>query len=151
MIIEVASEIEMKLFGAKLGSFLKGGECIELVGDVGAGKTTLVKGIAQGLEIEETIQSPSFTISRVYDTPHELRLAHYDFYRLHDAGIMADELREASQDSQTITIIEWAGIVSGVLPDDHIAVTITTTAESERQLELTGYGQDSKELLEQLA
>ena len=151
MIIEVASEIEMKLFGAKLGSLLKGGECIELVGDVGAGKTTLVKGIAQGLEIEETIQSPSFTISRVYDTPHELRLAHYDFYRLHDAGIMADELREASQDSRTITIIEWAGIVSGVLPDDHITVTITTTAESERQLELRGYGQNSNELLEQLA
>lgn len=150
MIIEVASEIEMKLFGAKLGSLLKGGECIELVGDVGAGKTTLVKGIAQGLEIDETIQSPSFTISRVYDTPHELRLAHYDFYRLHDAGIMADELREASQDPRTITIIEWAGIVSGVLPDDHVTVTISATAESERRLELTGHGQRSEQLLEQL-
>jgi tRNA threonylcarbamoyladenosine biosynthesis protein TsaE len=151
MIIEVTSEMEMKLFGAKLGRLLVGGECIELVGDVGAGKTTLVKGVARGLEIEETIQSPSFTISRVYDTPHELRLAHYDFYRLHDAGIMADELQEASQDSRTITIIEWAGIVSGVLPDDHMTITITAISESERRLELAGYGASSQQLVEQLA
>ena len=143
--------MDMKLFGAKLGGLLKGSECIELVGDVGAGKTTLVKGIAQGLEIEETVQSPSFTISRVYDTPRELRLAHYDFYRLQDAGIMADELREASQDPGTVTIIEWAGIVSGVLPDDYLAITITATSESDRRLELTAHGQTSQQMLERLA
>ena len=141
----------MKLTGAKLGRLLKGGECIELVGDVGAGKTTLVKGVAQGLEIDETVQSPSFTISRVYDTPRELRLAHYDFYRLHDAGIMADELREAAADAQTITIIEWADIVSGVLPDDHLTITIQATGESDRKLTLEGHGPLSRNLLEQLA
>lgn len=142
--------MEMKLFGAKLGGLLRGGECIELAGDVGAGKTTLVKGIAQGLEIEETIQSPSFTISRVYETPHDLHLAHYDFYRLHDAGIMADELREASQDPQTITIIEWAGIVSGVLPDDHMTISIVATDESSRRLEVIAHGPNSQLLEEQL-
>ena len=143
--------MEMKIFGAKLGGLLQGGECIELVGDVGAGKTTLVKGIAQGLEIDETIQSPSFTISRVYDTPHELRLAHYDFYRLHDAGIMADELREAAADAQVITIIEWADIVSGVLPEDHLTITIQATSESERALTLAGQGPLSQKIVEQLA
>ena len=141
----------MKLFGAKLGGLLKGGECIELVGDVGAGKTTLVKGIAQGLEIDETVQSPSFTISRVYDTPYELRLAHYDFYRLHDAGIMADELREAAADTQAITIIEWADIVSGVLPSDRLTITIQATSESDRTLTFDGQGSLSQKLLEQLA
>jgi tRNA threonylcarbamoyladenosine biosynthesis protein TsaE len=151
MIIEVAGEMEMKLFGAKLGGLLKGGECIELVGDVGAGKTTLVKGIARGLEIDETVQSPSFTISRVYDTPHELRLAHYDFYRLQDAGIMADELREAAADAQTITIIEWADIVSGVLPADHLTITIQATGESDRKLTLVGQGPLSQKILGQLA
>ena len=143
--------MDTKLFGAKLGGLLKGGECIELVGDVGAGKTTLVKGIAHGLEIDETIQSPSFTISRVYDTPHELRLAHYDFYRLQDAGIMADELREAAADAQTITIIEWADIVSGVLPEDHLTITIQATGESDRKLTLAGQGPLSQNILEQLA
>lgn len=150
MIIEVAGELDTKLFGEKLGSLLKGGECIELVGDVGAGKTTLVKGIARGLEIDETVQSPSFTISRVYDTPQELRLAHYDFYRLQDAGIMADELREAAADHQTITIIEWADIVSGVLPEDHLTIAIQATGESDRILTLTGQGPLSQTILEQL-
>jgi tRNA threonylcarbamoyladenosine biosynthesis protein TsaE len=92
MTIEVKSASEMKLFGEKIGSFLRGGETIELVGDVGAGKTTLTKGIALGMGVDEDVQSPSFTISRLYTTPGGISLAHYDFYRLSDAGIMGDEL-----------------------------------------------------------
>jgi len=99
MQLEVKNEAEMKLLGAKLGRLLRGGEIIELIGDVGAGKTTLTKGIAAGLGIDEDVQSPSFTISRVYDTPLKLRLAHYDFYRLHDPGIMAGERNETMRDS----------------------------------------------------
>lgn len=151
MIIEVGSEIEMKMFGAKLGALLVGGEIFELVGDVGAGKTTLTKGLASGLQIEETVQSPSFTISRVYDTPRDLHLAHYDFYRLYDAGIMADELQETIRDSQTITIIEWAGIVEGVLPQDHLTITITSPTETDRRIELTAGGPESNKLLEKIA
>src|SRR5665647_571424 len=96
--IEVTSEQEMRTLGEKLGLLLKGGEVIELVGDVGAGKTTFVKGLAHGLAIDEDVQSPSFTISRVYDARDDLQLAHYDFYRLNDAGIMANELTETTQD-----------------------------------------------------
>lgn len=151
MIIEVDSENSMKTLGAKLGSILTGGEVIELVGDVGAGKTTLTKGIAAGLLIEETVQSPSFTISRIYDTPNDLHLAHYDFYRLHDAGIMADELSETLRDPATVTIIEWAGIVEGVLPADHLTITITSPTESDRRIELSSGGVASKKLLEKLS
>lgn len=151
MIIEVKSEIEMKMFGSKLGSLLVGGEVIELVGDVGAGKTTLTKGVAAGLGIEETVQSPSFTISRTYDTPNDLHLAHYDFYRLHDAGIMANELSETVQDPATITIIEWAGIVEGVLPADNLTITITSPTETDRRIELSAGGSASEKILEQLS
>lgn len=56
----------MKDYGERIGRLLKGGECIELVGDVGAGKTTLTKGIANGLGITETVQSPTFSINRTY-------------------------------------------------------------------------------------
>lgn len=150
MIIEVTSEDEMKRWGAKLGATLVGGEIIELIGDVGAGKTTLTKGIASGLKIQEMVQSPSFTISRVYDTPGELRLAHYDFYRLHDAGIMADELHETLHDPRTITVIEWAGIVEGVLPSDHLIISITSPSETERQVVLTAGGPASQVLLEEM-
>lgn len=150
MIIEVNSEDEMKAFGQKLGASLEGGEIIELVGDVGAGKTTLTKGIAAGMGVQETVQSPSFTISRVYDTPHHLQLAHYDFYRLQDAGIMADELHETLLDHATVTIIEWADIVSGVLPADHMTMTIQSPSESTRKIEIAAGGENSNLLLEKL-
>ncbi len=151
MTIEVANETDMKAFGAKLGAFLKGGEIIELVGDVGAGKTTLTKGIAKGLSIGEDVQSPSFTISRVYDARDDLQLAHYDFYRLGDAGIMAAELSETVSDLRTVTIIEWAEIVGGVLPEDRLTVRIASPSETARRVELAAGGEKSKELLEKLA
>lgn len=149
----VHGEVDMKTFGAKLGALLRGGEVLELVGDVGAGKTTLVKGIAEGLRIDEDIQSPSFTISRVYDTPSGLRLAHYDFYRLHDAGIMADELHETLYDPKTVTIIEWAEIVAGVLPTDRLTIAIQGIAADEhaRHVELKAGGELSRSLVRGLA
>jgi tRNA threonylcarbamoyladenosine biosynthesis protein TsaE len=149
--IELQSEAEMKTFGARLGALLQGGETIELVGDVGAGKTTLTKGIADGLGIDEDVQSPSFTISRVYDSPAGLPFAHYDFYRLHDAGIMADELHETLHDPQTITVIEWAEIVAGVLPVDRLTVHITSPAEETRAMTIVAGGDKSRALLGKLA
>jgi tRNA threonylcarbamoyladenosine biosynthesis protein TsaE len=151
MIIEVKSEAAMKQLGEKLGALLRGGEIIELIGDVGAGKTTLTKGVARGLSIDEDVQSPSFTISRVYDGRDELQLAHYDFYRLNDAGIMASELSETVSDPRSITIIEWAQIVAGVLPDDRLTVRITSPSETDRFVELIAGGEKSAALLEKLA
>lgn len=148
---EVTSEDKMRKFGEKLGALFTGGEVIELVGDVGAGKTTLTKGIAVGMGIDETVQSPSFTISRVYDAANDLTLAHYDFYRLGDAGIMANELSEATHDAQTVTIIEWAEIVEGVLPADRLHVEITSPAEAIRHLVITAGGPRSSMILEQLS
>lgn len=141
----------MKQLGERIGALLRGGEIIELVGDVGAGKTTLTKGIAKGLGVDEDVQSPSFTISRVYDAREGLVLSHYDFYRLHDAGIMADELHETLHDPKSVTIIEWAEIVSGVLPDDNLRVQITSPSETDRRIEFTPGGAKSRELMEKLA
>jgi len=145
-IIEVKSEQETRNLGERLGRLLTGGEVIELVGDVGAGKTTFVKGLAKGLSIDEDVQSPSFTISRVYDARDDLRLSHYDFYRLNDAGIMADELTETTQDPLAITIIEWADIVEGVLPEHRLRISFTAPDETTRLLKLEG----SEKMVEQL-
>lgn len=127
----VNNEDDMKSFGRRLGEQLHGGEVLELVGDVGAGKTTLVKGIGQGLEIDEDVQSPSFTISRVYQARDGLELHHYDFYRLGDAGIMSYELEESVNDPKVITIIEWAQTVQDVLPVSRGQITISYTPEGE--------------------
>jgi len=146
MIIEVHSERATRILGEKIGRLLRGGETLELNGDVGAGKTTFVKGLALGLDIDEDVQSPSFTISRVYEARDGLQLAHYDFYRLSDAGIMADELAETTQDPTTVTVIEWADIVEGVLPKDRLGIIFTSPTETSRQLTITG----PKNLLEKL-
>lgn len=148
--ITLDSEDAMRALGARVGRLLRGGEIIELVGDVGAGKTTLTKGIATGMRIDEDVQSPSFTISRVYSAPSGQKLSHYDFYRLADAGIMADELAETLHDPQVVTIIEWAGIVSGVLPDDHLTVTLASPSETSRTLTFTAGGPKSKQLIGEL-
>ena len=134
MIIQVASEHETKQLAEKIGNTLKGGEVFELVGDVGAGKTTFVKGLAKGLGIDDEVQSPSFTISRVYEARDGLELVHYDFYRLTDPGIMASELDEMVHDSQVVTVIEWADIVEGVLPEHRFTISFEAPSETSRRI-----------------
>ncbi len=140
MTIEVTDESMMKELGQALGTQLRGGEVIELVGDVGAGKTTFTKGLAVGLGVDEDVQSPSFTISRVYDGRDELRLAHYDFYRLQDAGIMAHDLEESVGDPATITVIEWADVVKTILPEEYLEIRFSSPTESTRVLQVNPRG-----------
>lgn len=143
----------MLALGERIGARLRGGELLELVGDVGAGKTSFTKGLARGLGVNETIQSPTFTISREYDNDSGLRLAHYDFYRLSEAGIMAEELSEAVADTQTIVVVEWSEAVAYVLPSDRLRVSIALVAsdESAREVQLYAQGESAQHLVEGIA
>lgn len=134
VIVHITTSDEMKELGVTIAEKLKGGECIELIGDVGAGKTTFVQGLGLGLRADDTIQSPSFTISREYKCRDGLRLAHYDFYRLTDAGVMSYELEESLQDKRCITVVEWASTIDAVLPSDAITVSIESTPSDESRL-----------------
>ncbi|MES2876514.1 MAG: tRNA (adenosine(37)-N6)-threonylcarbamoyltransferase complex ATPase subunit type 1 TsaE [Patescibacteria group bacterium] len=147
----LTSEAHMKQFGHKIGRLLRGGECIQLIGDVGAGKTTLTKGIAEGLDITDTVQSPTFTINRTYDSPRGVRLSHYDFYRLSDPGIMSDELAESLDEPTTAIVIEWGDIVASILPDDHLQITIESPTETDRTVRLEAFGGRAQRLMEELA
>lgn len=138
MEIEVQSEQETRQIARHLGEQLRGGVVIELLGDVGAGKTTFVKGLAEGLGVDDDVQSPSFTISRVYDARDSLQLAHYDFYRLHDAGILSAEVDEVTKDPSSVTVIEWADVVDGVLPSNRLRISLTPTSEVGRRLSFSG-------------
>jgi tRNA threonylcarbamoyladenosine biosynthesis protein TsaE len=104
---------------------------IELMSDLGGGKTTFVRGLARGIGSQDQVTSPTFTISHVYKGS-ELTLYHFDFYRLIEPGVMRDELAETLQDSQAVTVIEWGNIVHDVLPDDRLTITITATGETSR-------------------
>lgn len=151
MKIRVKSEAELQAFGEQLGAALGGGESIELIGDVGAGKTTLVKAIAAGMGVVGDVSSPSYTLSQTYEAPGGLRLAHYDFYRLTEPGILAEELAEVLADGSTVVAIEWAAIVADVLPTDHLSIHITPTGENERTLAVKSSGDRSRHILERLA
>ncbi len=150
MEIEVQSEQELGLFGARLGAALTGGEVIELVGDVGAGKTTLAKAIAAGMGIIDTISSPSYTLSQTYVAPSGLRLVHYDFYRLDDPGILTQELAEVLTDPKAVVAVEWSGIVENILPADCARIQIVPTGEAARQLTLMAGGDKSQSLIGKL-
>ena len=113
------------------------GQVIELVGDVGAGKTTFTRGLAEGLGIKEPITSPSFTISKSYTLPNNKgRLIHYDFYRLPDPGLMLDDLRENLENPNSIIVIEWGESIANILPADHIKVEIKYNNDNSREVNI---------------
>lgn len=149
------SEQEMIDFGQKVGEAITPPLTIELIGDVGSGKTTITKGIAKGLGVKSEVTSPSFTISKQYAFPlktqddSEVRgiLAHYDFYRLQDPGLMSEDLDESISDEKTITIVEWAGTVENILPEDRIVVKITTEEDGSRTIETKNLAKFSDNLI----
>ena len=81
----------------------------------------------------DKVSSPSFTLSNEYSSP-ELTLFHFDFYRLHEPGIMRDELAEVVRDPRLVTVVEWAAIVEDVLPAETLTIRIKTTGENDREI-----------------
>jgi len=131
----IRSEQDMIAFGEKFAKDLTPPATIELIGDIGVGKTTLVKGIAKGLGIAATVTSPSFMIFKTYYSQHRfLTLAHFDFYRLKDPGIMREELNEAVNQPNTITIIEWSSTVKNTIPKNRIEITICYNNDNSRKV-----------------
>jgi tRNA threonylcarbamoyladenosine biosynthesis protein TsaE len=127
------SEEEMINFGEQIARDILAPCCIELVGDVGAGKTTITKGIAKGLGVSDEVTSPSFMISKQYGYPGG-KLVHYDFYRLADPGIMSEDLIENLADEKTVTIVEWADSVADLLPDGHKKYEIKLLDDGSREI-----------------
>ena len=113
--------------------------CLELIGDVGAGKTTLTKALVEKLGSNDEVTSPSFAINNRYQLSDGREVSHYDFYRLGEAGVMSQELLEDLVNPQTCVIVEWAETVSQVLPAERLQMTITTLADGGRRLELVGF------------
>lgn len=135
-------------FSQRLASHLQPGDVIALEGDLGAGKTTFTKGLALGLGVTRTVNSPTFTIIKEYQGK-ELPLYHMDVYRLEseseDLGF--DEYFEGDG----VTVVEWAHLIEEQLPKELLLIEITHEAEGARKITLTAkgarYDQICKELL----
>lgn len=97
---------QTKKLGLKLADELKGGEIVELIGDLGTGKTTFVQGLAKGLGITRRVLSPTFIIRRSYKG--RLNLEHFDFYRLNGPrDVLGLGLEEVASDPKTVVVMEW--------------------------------------------
>lgn len=116
--------------GKQIGRSLHGNETIELISDLGGGKTTFVRGLAEGAGSEDVVGSPTFMISKVYNA-RRFTIHHFDFYRLGEAGIVGDELDEVVNDPKAVVIVEWGDIVSTVLPTERVKIRIDRVASDE--------------------
>lgn len=100
---------------------------------MGGGKTTFVRGLARGAGSQDKVASPTFTINKVYQAP-KFEIQHFDFYRLHEAGIVADELAEVVGDPEVVVVVEWGDVAQHVLPEERLRIDIKQTPEGNREL-----------------
>jgi tRNA threonylcarbamoyladenosine biosynthesis protein TsaE len=127
--IEISSAQEMHNLGVKIGAQFKAGDLVLLNGDLGAGKTVLVQGIAHALGIAG-VTSPTFVISKSYKAA--LPLIHVDVYRLLDSGraaLFLDDLDLDTDRENSVTVIEWGGAESARLSDQRLEITIDRSDE----------------------
>lgn len=122
-------------FATRLGGQLRGGEVIELIGDVGAGKTTFVRGLARGVKSEDPVSSPTFTVCNIYKG--HLTLYHYDLYRIKGDALAKSELAELLDNPRQVLVLEWAEEVRQVLPETYLSIRFSVAGESDRVLSLT--------------
>lgn len=136
--MQIANESEMIALGRSLAKQLNPPAVFELIGDVGTGKTTFTRGLAEGLGVSEPVTSPSFTISKRYDfqTPGGTNgeLVHYDFYRLDDPGLMRDELAEALSQPNSVIVVEWGGDVADLLPGTKLQLNLSLNPDDSRTI-----------------
>ena len=103
---------------------------------MGGGKTTFVRGLAAGAGSKDGVASPTFTLNRIYRFPGG-EIHHFDFYRLNEPGVLADQLAESLTDPKVITVIEWSDIVADVLPTDRLSIKLEPTANDPDERQIT--------------
>ena len=144
----IPSAEDMVELGKALGKLLRPGDVIALIGDLGVGKTTLVQGMAQGLEIEDHITSPTFTLIKDYQGSR-LFLHHIDVYRLDDPEEILELGLEELLSQDGVIVLEWADRIQGALPRDYLEITFTRHVNI-RMVEIKAIGTGYEALVEEL-
>ncbi|MCQ2405827.1 MAG: tRNA (adenosine(37)-N6)-threonylcarbamoyltransferase complex ATPase subunit type 1 TsaE [Oscillospiraceae bacterium] len=126
------SEEETEKIGADFARGLSAGSVVAMYGDLGAGKTAFVRGMAKGLGIDSMVNSPTFTIVNAY--PGKTELFHFDVYRLSSSGELFDIGWEDYLSRGGICVLEWSSIVEDAFDGSEIRVTIDKLSDSDRQI-----------------
>ncbi|RME06956.1 MAG: tRNA (adenosine(37)-N6)-threonylcarbamoyltransferase complex ATPase subunit type 1 TsaE [Anaerolineae bacterium] len=134
--------------GMRLGAMLQSGDLLALNGDLGAGKTTLVQGIAAGWGSPDAVSSPTFVLVNVYRRPDGGRLHHLDAYRLSGA----EEAWDLDLDTMLMDgplVVEWAERIAAALPAERLSVHLSWLDETRRRLLVSAHGERYRRLLGQ--
>ena len=127
-IIESFSPEDTLELGRKMGREAQPGDVYTLIGDLGVGKTVFTQGIAEGLEIDESICSPTFTIVQVYEEGR-MPFYHFDVYRIGDIEEMDEIGYEDYFYGEGLCMIEWANLIEEIIPTHHKEITIEKDLE----------------------
>lgn len=135
---EVANLAETETLGRRLGALLFPGAVVALIGTLGAGKTHLVRAIAEGLGLDtpSVVNSPTFVLIQEYDA--RLPIYHFDAYRLKTQAEFSDLGCQEYFHSDGVCLIEWADRVMDCLPGDHLRIEIAVTGAESRRIVLQG-------------
>ena len=128
MIVETRSAEETFNLGVEIGKKAVKGQVFTLVGDLGVGKTVFTQGLAKGLDIMESISSPTFTIVQVYDEGR-LPFYHFDVYRIGDISEMDEIGYEDYVYGEGVSLIEWANLIEEILPENRTSIMIEKDLE----------------------
>jgi tRNA threonylcarbamoyladenosine biosynthesis protein TsaE len=133
------SPMETLRIGRFIGAGLKGGDCVALTGELGAGKTCLTQGIASGLGVPDSyvVASPTFTLINEYPGK-ETALYHLDVYRLTGSKDLEDIGYQEYLMGGGVIIVEWAEKVSDAIPEEALCITFTYMGENVRRIEISG-------------
>ncbi|HAQ06354.1 MAG TPA: tRNA (adenosine(37)-N6)-threonylcarbamoyltransferase complex ATPase subunit type 1 TsaE [Bacillus bacterium] len=135
-----------KSFAKRMAGFLKPGDVIALEGDLGAGKTTFTKGLAEGLGITRNVNSPTFTIIKEYKG--RLPLYHMDVYRVADA--FEDLGFEEYFEGNGVTVVEWAHLIEAQLPEELLLLQISLESDGSRKIVADPKGERYEELCKEI-
>ena len=139
------SEKETIELGARLGGMLSAGSFVVLRGDLASGKTTFTKGIGKALNISEVINSPTFTILKIYKGSE--MLYHVDAYRLEHSDY---DLGIAEYEDEGIIVLEWPEYYEAYLPAEYLEVIFTYVDENTRDIEFRAHGDKYRQIEEEM-
>lgn len=128
MMVETNNAKETFELGVQIGKEAKAGDVYTLIGDLGVGKTVFTQGLAKGLEIDEPISSPTFTIVQVYEEGR-LPFYHFDVYRIGDVEEMEEIGYEDYIYGQGVSLIEWSNLIEEILPEQRREIIIEKDLE----------------------
>ena len=145
MSLRIDSETGMEALGGRLASVLEGGEIIYLQGELGAGKTTLVRGLLRGLGHGDKVKSPTYTLVEQYDLASK-HIYHFDLYRLNDPEELEDMGIRDYCEANSVCLFEWPERASGVVPPADLIISIAH-AGSARDVEIRARTETGQSLL----